>query len=416
MNTESYDVIIIGSGVAGLYCAVELLRKKRKRVLVLERYKEIGGRAYTYKREIDGKKLQWEAGAARISEHHTRIRELMRRYKLKWVPIEGEAAYIDGFGVKPEQDFFDRGVPIFLEPLLSLPPEQVARHTIRQLVTAIHGPAKADEYLLRFPYRAEIDTMRADLALELCTHEFRRKEGYGICGEGVSAIIEGLRKEMENKGGKLLTEHSCLKVEQATRRGPVKVTCKHDSEPVTFEAKHCVLAVPIDSLKGVAPFQKWEGAKHLAAKPLLRFYGVFPDSGWAKERIVTAGRIRYMIPGDPAVGSVQMSYTDSQDAEAWKEKLDQKGEKAVSEEILGDLRRLIEPSIPPPTFVKAHYWDDGATYWLPGKYDPAEKSREAYHPFEDMPGVHLCGESFSLRQGWMEGAAEHAARLARLLA
>ena len=53
MNTESYDVIIIGSGVAGLYCAVELLRKKRQRVLVLEKHKEIGGRAYTYKREID---------------------------------------------------------------------------------------------------------------------------------------------------------------------------------------------------------------------------------------------------------------------------------------------------------------------------------------------------------------------------
>jgi monoamine oxidase len=416
MNTETYDVIIIGSGVAGLYLATEMLRKRKQRIVIIEKYKEIGGRAYTFKRTLDGKELQWEAGGARISENHTRIRELMQRYKLKWVPISGEPKYIEGHGAEKEPDYFDKGIPIFLEPLLALPPERLATSTIRQLVTAIHGPSKAEEYLMRFPYRAEIDTMRADLALYLCTHEFRSKESYGICGEGVSAIIDGLRKEFEKKGGALLVEHTCMKVEQDTKKGPVKVTCMKDKEPVVLEGKHCVLAVPVDALKTISPFEKWEGAKHLVVKPLLRFYGVFPDSSWAKERIVTATKIRYMIPGNPAVGSVQMSYTDSQDAEAWKEKLDQVGEKKVGEEILGELRRLIQPTIPPPTFVKAHYWSDGATYWLPGSYDPAEKSKEAYRPLAAMPSVHLCGESFSMRQGWMEGAAEHAAGLCRLLA
>jgi monoamine oxidase len=417
MNTESYDVIIIGSGVAGLYLATELLRRKRKqRIVVIEKYKEIGGRAYTFKRTLDGKELQWEAGGARISEHHHMIRELMRRYKLTWTPIGGGVKYIDGYGADAEKDYFDSGIPVFLQTLWSLPNEVLAKSTVRQLLTQIHGPAKAEEYLIRFPYRAEADTMRADIALRLFTNEFRGSENYGICGEGLSAIIEGLRKEFEAKGGTLLLEHTCMKVEQDTKKGPVKVTCMKDKEPVVFEGKHCVLAVPVDSLKSISPFEKWEGAKHLAAKPLLRFYGVFPDSSWAKERIVTATKIRYMIPGNPAIGSVQMSYTDSQDAEAWKEKLDQVGEKAVGEEILGELRRLIQPTIPPPTFVKAHYWSDGATYWLPGSYDPAEKSKEAYRPLAAMPSVHLCGESFSMRQGWMEGAVEHAAGLCRLLA
>ena len=416
MSTESYDVIVIGSGVAGLYLAVELLRKKRRRVVVVEKYKELGGRAYTFKQVVDGKKLQWDAGAGRISENHHMVRELMRRYKLTWVPIVGGVKYIEGHGAVAEPDYFDDGVPVFLQPLWSLPEEELRTSTVRQILTKIHGSAKAEEYLIRFPYRAEADTMRADMALELFTHEFRRKEGYGVCGEGMSAIVDGLREELEAKGGTILKEHTCARVEQAGPKSSVKVTCMKDDSPVVLESKQCVLAVPVEALKKIEPFDAWKrGTKHLAMKPLLRFYGVFPEV-WAKERIVTANPIRYVIPGNPKIGSVQMSYTDSQDAEHWKEKLDQIGEKAVGEEMLGELRRLVSPSIPPPTFVKAHYWKHGATYWLPGDYDPKEESHAAYKPLSNMPAVHVCGESFSVRQGWMEGALEHAAGLCRLLA
>jgi hypothetical protein len=79
--------------------------------------------------------------------------------------------------------------------------------------------------------------------------------------------------------------------------------------------------------------------------------------------------------------------------------------------MVSELRRLLQPSIPPPYFVKAHAWDHGVTYWLPGAYDPVDLSKEALRPFAAMPNVHVVGESFSLRQGWMEGALEHAAQL-----
>jgi hypothetical protein len=110
-----------------------------------------------------------------------------------------------------------------------------------------------------------------------------------------------------------------------------------------------------------------------------------------------------------------MSYTDTQDAEHWIRRLKVEGEKQVGEEILSELRRLLSPTIPPPYFVKAHAWEHGVTYWLPGKYDPAELSKEALTPFKAMPDVHVCGESFSLRQGWVEGALEHTATLLKKL-
>lgn len=409
-DTEAYDIVIIGSGIAGLWAAVELAKKKR--VIVIEKEKDLGGRAFTFKQRFGEVDLQWEAGAGRISERHTHIRELMRRYKLTWVPIGGEVVYIDNYGGKEETNSFENGFPIFIDLLAGLPAEDLAGNTIRQLLTKIHGPAKAEEYLIRFNYRAEVDTMRADMALRLFVHEFRATENYGICGEGISAIIEGLAKEFESKGGKIVREQTCASVEQIGKI--VKVTCMKAGEPVILRGGHCILAVPVDALKEIRPFEKWRPARHLKMMPLLRFYGVFPEP-WAKHRIATATPIRYMIPGNPAIGSVQMSYTDSEDAEHWKRRLDEVGEKGVGEEMLGELRRLVSPTIPPPTFVRAHYWQHGTTYWLPGKYDPVAESRAAYRPLSDMPRVHICGESFSTHQGWMEGAIEHAAGLVRLL-
>jgi len=417
MDTESYDVIIVGSGIAGLYAALKL-QKKGTRCGIVEKYKELGGRTMTFKQKINGVDLQWEAGAGRISEHHKHVRELMRKYKLTWVPIGGAPKFVEGYGEPVEEGEFESGLPLFFQPLEGLPAEQLAKHTIRQLLTKVHGATVADEYLLRYPYRGEVDTLRADVALETFRHEMGPNQKFGICGEGFSAIVEGMRAEIEQRGGKFLLGHTCVEVAQ--KGDAVTVTCLVDDEPKTLEAAHCIVAVPSSALKAIRPFSTWKGLTRVAMKPLLRFYGVFPLEGgklWTEEfgRIVTPEPIRYMIPGNPAIGSVQISYTDSQDAEFWKEKLDAVGEAKVAEEILEQLRRLLKPAIPGPTFVKAHYWENGVTYWLPGDYDPRDVSREAYHPFPAMPRIHVCGESFSLRQAWTEGAIEHAAGLVKIL-
>jgi monoamine oxidase len=416
MTTEAYDVIIIGSGMAGLYTGIHL-QKRGRRILIVEREKILGGRASTFKQKVGGVDLQWEAGAGRISEHHHLLRGLMRKYKLTWIPISGHPKFVESYGQPIDEGSFEPGLPVFMEPLHGLPAEALATNTVRSLLTKIHGPKLTDEYLDRYPYRGEVDTLRADLGIDIFRHEMGPNEKFGICGEGLSAVVEGMRAEFEAKGGKILTGHACAKVEQ---KELVKVTCSLEGEPAVFEGKHAIFAVPEAALKHIQPFATWKGLKRVAMKPLLRIYGTFPlESGklWTEKygRVVTPEPVRYMIPGNPAIGSVQISYTDSDDADYWKQKLDAVGEAKVGEEIVGQLRRLLTPRIPGPTFVKAHYWEHGVSYWLPGAYNPKEVSQEAFRPFPQMPGVHVCGESFSMRQAWIEGALEHAGALARNL-
>ncbi len=415
MPTEApYDYIIVGSGIAGLYMATELLRlSPRPRVAIYEKHAEVGGRVYTFHKEINGIEMQWEGGAGRISEEHTIIMGLLKRYKLTWSPIGGGVQYKDTYDSQLEPNAFEPAIPIYLETIAGLPAEDLAQHTIRELLTKVHGPVRAENYLIRFPYRAEIDVMRADAALDLFRRDLGGAAKYGVCVEGLSALTGAMRKDIEKRGGKFHMEHKLVRI---TKEEAVFI---HEGDEVRSSARHYILALTSEAISHVKQFENWETLKHLRMTPLLRFYGSFPkdDDGkiWYENfggRIVTATPVRYIIPGNPANGSMHMSYTDTQDAQFWIDKLNTDGEKKVGEEMLAELRKLLRPSIPPPRFVKAHAWAHGVTYWLPGNYSPKELSKGALTPFpKELPAVHVCGESFSLRQGWMEGAVEHAAAL-----
>jgi hypothetical protein len=429
----AYDIIVVGSGVAGLWTAVELLRARpRLRIAVYERAPGPGGRAHTFKATVDGTDLQWEAGAGRISERHTHLLSLLRRYKLKFSPIGGGLQYKERPSTPLEPNLFEPAIPVLIDTLAAIPKEELQRQTVRQLLTKIHGPAMTDAYLIRFPYRAEVDIMRADRALELFRGEMRQHAGYGICPQGLSSVVDGLVAELKRRRGQLFLEHELVTIEQTGSSCLVEAVFKSGPaadgparREVVVRGRRAVLAMPVEALRKLRIFQEWEPMRHLTMTPLLRFYGVFPkdedgrmwtDKVGAGGRIVTAQPVRYVIPGNPAIGSVQISYTDSQDAEHWIRKLDAEGETKVGTEIVAQLRELLLPSIPPPTFLKAHPWRHGVSYWLPGAYEPADVSQQAYQPFPaSRPRIHVCGESFSLRQGWIEGALEHADGLVRRL-
>ena len=75
------DILIVGAGIAGLRCGIELLNQNpKKTVLILEKYNYSGGRVVTYSTEVDSKKYQWENGAGRISDTHLKVHDLINKY------------------------------------------------------------------------------------------------------------------------------------------------------------------------------------------------------------------------------------------------------------------------------------------------------------------------------------------------
>ena len=79
-----YDVIILGSGIAGLNIYNELLyQKKYDNMMLIDKNSYIGGRIYTISLTLNGIKHTLEAGGARFNDKHKKIIKLIEEYSLQ---------------------------------------------------------------------------------------------------------------------------------------------------------------------------------------------------------------------------------------------------------------------------------------------------------------------------------------------
>ena len=407
-----YDSIIIGGGIAGFYCGLELI-KHNKNIIICEKYKNLGGRIDTFHENS----YTWESGAGRISERHVLLIDLMKKYKEPLYPISPDLSYKKDGNSCIEPNLFEPTLDAFFKPLYALDSKVLGNHTLKELCIQIHGKEKTEEYLDRFPYRAEVEVLRADLGLgvfkknaEMGTHE-----GYFVAANGLHSLIEKMQKDFLSKGGKILTNYECYNIsdkkeyiETSFYTGPRSVKVRPTE---ILQSKNVICAMTSEALKNIPFFKKFDVLNHLRMEPLLRTYAVY-DTCWFSQyhRIVTKSPIRYFLPirYDEGNATAMVSYTDSRDTTKFNSILKKYGEKSLGNHIQNLLKELFGP-IPNYKFFKSHYWKYGATYWLPGNYDPIEESKKSLKPFDS--DVYVVGESFSLKQAWIEGSLEQCKKL-----
>ena len=406
----NFDIVIVGAGLAGLYCGIELV-KKGKSVCILEKYKYLGGRVVTYH---EGQ-YSWEIGAGRISDSHTLVHSLLSRYGLKTYPLSEKQTFVEHNGEQRENKFSTMIQPI-LKELSELPNTVLENHTLEEIMKSIYGEAKTDELLAEFPYRAELSVLRADLGITAFTEgEMSTYKGYSVVVGGLSSLIDAMANEFKKKGGVIKLNYEMVGLSQPDPHSKVVIECRVEKSAAdVVYANKLILALHSSALKSCPDTRHFPALKHLVMCPLLRTYGVFPThsgSAWfaGLDRCITAGPVRYFIPIDEKKGVAMVSYTDADDANYLIKLLKRHGEEALGEFILKELRAMFpDRVIPKYTFFKAHPWYSGCSYWTPGDYEPERLSQESMHPDKYLPSVYVCGESFSMKQAWMEGALEHA--------
>jgi monoamine oxidase len=400
-----FDLIIVGAGIAGLWSGIQALRKGKKhlRVLILEKYKYIGGRIVTHYKKGN----QWEIGAGRIHISHTRVRGLMKKFGLTWVPMSDESAWRDSDKRIQEPDIFEELAHIYISPLMFLPEKELRSKTIYECLINVHGKEKTEELLKRFPYYSEVRTIRADLGLKSFQEEMSGWGGFGGCREGLTAIIRELTAEFEALGGRIFYKDPAVDVRK--KRDCIEVVLDDDK---ILTCKSCLLATHRDAIASMPSLKSWPLLDLVKMDPLLRMYAVFPvhsGKSWFSDipKTITDEHLRFIIPVNPSKGVLMISYTDGKDAQYWIDRVKKRGREAVQREVLEEIRKLFpEKRVPDPKEFHMYPWHSGCTFWLPGVYDPVEESKRAH--VIDEEGIFCCGESFSLRQAWMEGALEHA--------
>ena len=399
------DVLVIGGGISGFYCALECL-KRNKTVVLCEKYKNVGGRIDTYNENG----YKWESGAGRISEKHTMVLDLMKKYKQPIASISKDVVYKKDGTSCIEPNLFEPNIKVFFEPLKRLPKEVLANSTLKDLCVKVHGEVSTKNFLDRFPYRAETEVLRADLGLESFAHEMGSHEGYFVALNGLHSLIEAMEKEFIKKGGKLLTNYELVNINNNLECTFSTGNRKQTKRPTEIlQATKIICAMDSESLKKIPYFKKFNTLKYLRMEPLLRTYAVY-DKPWFSSlpRLVSSSEVRYFLPINYEKGIAMVSYTDSRDTLKFHSIQKKYGDESLGKYIQNKLKELFG-AIPNYKFFKAHYWKYGATYWLPGNYNPSEESKNSLKPFDSE--IYVTSESFSLKQAWMEGSLEQCKKL-----
>lgn len=371
--------IIVGGGIAGLWLA-EQLAKRGDHVTLLEKDR-LGGRIVT-------SAAGYEIGAARIASTHRRVLALVRRFGLTTYAHHRGSRWMSLSGDSYENDFSEIWAAV-LRLLRRLDPDVLATHTLRELAEQILGTKMTESILLKFPYRAETETLRADLGIRTFDGDMAGSTKFmGVVG-GLSQIINGLAAGCRAAGVRI----RMAAVTDVVAGGKTVVL----ANGTRLKADRVVLALPVTALRELPYTRDLPLLRRLTIKPLTRFYA--STTLRLKENVVTDSPLRFIIPIRDDV--VMISYVESQDTEPL---LGLTGD-ALVRRLTTEVRRLFPGT--EIAWAKAYEWHEGCSYWLPGRYDPVAASAEAL----DIAGVHLCGESFSLHQAWMEGALDHAAAL-----
>ena len=253
--------------MAGLYCALELSKlSPRPKICILEKYKYIGGRTYTYRDKDTG--LQWEAGAGRVHYSHHHVTKLIDHYGLTKIPISN---HIDW---RPSPDVCE---PVKIEALVNnlavdtLPANTLRTSTLKTILSGIAGKSLTDHITDRYEYRSEFDTQRADKALEALNHELGDNERFFVIKEGFSALVGAMKSDIMKAGIKLLREHIATDIEKGLSHYSV-----HVKDKPTIKAKMVIVAVTRDAVAELPCFKDLPILKQVKMRPLVRIYAVFP--------------------------------------------------------------------------------------------------------------------------------------------
>lgn len=398
--------VIVGAGIAGLTIAERLIADGASRpadILILEKYDYVGGRIVSHR---DG----YEIGAGRIHESHHHMASLIDRFHLTRIPISPTVSWMPldsstTTTTEPVPNHFEADLRAVLRRLEAPDGTTTLRNYLRRFMSA----EDLHDLLERFPYRAETETLRSDLAIESFRprSEMGTHADYFVVKEGLSTITRGLRDSLTEAGVRirLNTEVTHVSPDGALRIRGQRRPMRPDRTVLALHASALQRILPATAAGQVRRFLRME--------PLTRIYAAYPpEHPWTKQitaapPIVTDSPLRYVIPVNPVTGIIMISYTEGRDTRRWH---GLKGA-ALQAEIQKEVRRLWPTDdVPEPTWVRPYEWKNGCTYWRPGRYDPHTVASALQHPY---PTVWIASESLSVgRQAWIEGALEVAHQVA----
>jgi hypothetical protein len=394
---NSYDIIIIGAGIAGLYSAYNIKKiSPEKSFLILEKNKKPGGRAtndYFY-----GHEVAMGAGIGRKRSDALLIK-LMKDLKFKYSEF------------KTTVDLQKAIKPVDIMKIIDALKLAYKKHpklhssTFKDFFIKINGKKLYDNFVLSTGYT---DYESADIYDTLYNYTMEDIiPGWTGLYISWSSLVDKLHRVIGGRHFKFSS--SVCNIKAVDRHFEIM------AGTVAYHANKIIIATTISGILKLAPYTALKIYKQIHAQPFLRVYAKFnKESSELLRQIrhytILKKPLQKIIPMDQDTGIYMIAYSDNQNAIYLKKYIENI---AANREVFC---RLLEDALSLKdklkiNAIRGYYWAEGTHYYEP--LNDGFKNREdfIYQAQRPHENIAVVGEAVSLHQGWVEGALESVAQI-----
>jgi len=403
MSIKYYDIIIIGSGISGLYSALNIQKfSPNTSFLVLEKHKKqwIGGR--TSNETFHGTSIVTGAGVGRKNKDKLLIK-LMNDIGLGYSEYKSAINYSQLFSHLDIIEIVNK-----LKILYREHPELHSK-TFKQFFIQTLGEQLYKKFIMSVGYT---DYENADVYETLYNYGMDDDKG-GWIGLHIS-----WKKLVDTLYHKIGSEHfkfsSGVVSVKKIKDSPCLFEIKTENNKV-YHSNKVIVATTISGIKTLVPGAADKNSiyQQIHGQPFLRLYAKFnKGSSEIMKKYVTTytilpGPLQKIIPIDADKGVYMIAYSDNNNALLLKDYLKNTTRNR-------DLYcELIEKSLGIPNGslhildIKDYYWPIGTHYYEPLKREEFQNREDfLYKVQHPEKGMLVVGEAVSIHQGWVQGALE----------
>jgi hypothetical protein len=391
------DIIIIGSGMAGLYSAYNIRKFSSKTsFLILEKYKKkwIGGR--TSNDTFYGTKIVTGAGIGRKTKDKL-LYKLLQDFNIpihEYIINPKHSQLLEPINVRSIMNNLRKEYKHFKDRQL----------TFKQFATNILGENEYKKFLVSAGYT---DYENEDVFETLYYYGM---EDNTCCWKAFQVPWKQLVSKLYEYIGEQNFKFSNKVVSISKMSLEPCIYLISTENGNQYLCNKVIVATTIDTTRKLLPYNIYYD---IEGQPFLRLYAKFSKSSipilkeYIKGFTFVSGPLQRIIPMDPDNGIYMIAYNDNKNTLKLTNYLENNEENRHFYEM------LLEKSLGIPTSslhiiaIKDYYWPIGTHYYKPLN-KKLYKSREDFIDKAQHPEkcILVVGEAVSRSQGWTEGALE----------
>jgi hypothetical protein len=399
MNNKYYDIVIIGSGISGLFSANKIKETSPETsFIILEKYKKqwIGGR--TSNEMFYDTEIVTGAGIGRKNKDKL-LYNLLKNLQLPTSEYISNTNYSELF----EPTDINKTIDFLRKEYKKNKPEDST--TFQQFAKPILGENNYKNFLISAGYT---DYENED------TFETLYYYGMDDNSSQIKAFKVPWRRMVLKLADKIGNSHFKFSNNVTSINKINENPCKFIIETekgIKYLCNKVIIATTIQSIRNLLP--NYPIYKDIEGQPFLRLYGKFSRESiaimkkYVKGYTIVPGPLQKIIPMDSDKGIYMISYSDNKNAIILKNHLENNKENRELYCILLEKSLNIPNNSLHLIAIKDFYWPIGTHYYKPldkTQYKNRDKFiEEAQHPEK---GILVVGEVVSRNQGWTEGALE----------